>query len=279
MIRPRHNEKYLYYKPKIKNRFLHIIGAGIVYSDKDYGFNKIRDCYLFEYIIKGKGYIQSGDISATVCEGDSIIYSASKKIKYGADKKDPYTKIWFSANGSFVDTLFEEFCKNNNDYFVINKTNTFPLIEKVISLLDNAEDNLNELTHIILDLILLTCGLSENTKSNYFNPNSTACLIKSIIDSNLQQDINLAKIADYLNISEYTAVKRFKAEYGISPAKYILNQRIITACELLENTEKSVTEIALTLKFCEQSYFSTVFKDTVGLTPSEYRISKRTKNR
>lgn len=278
MLRPHHNEKYMYFKPKTINSFLHIVGAGIVYPDKDYHFDKVLDGYLFEYIINGKGYIESNGNSVTVGEGDSIICAYSKRFKYGSDKKTPYTKIWFTATGSFIDILFDKFCNINKANFIVNKANTFPLIEKVISLLENAEENAQELTHIILDFILLISGLNKQPQNNYLTPNSTAYLIKSVIDSNLQQNINLRKIADYLNISEHTAISRFRAEYGISPSKYILNERIATACELLENTKKSVTEIALQLKFCEQSYFSTVFKNTVGITPKEYRLLKR-KNR
>ena len=42
---PEYNEKYVYYDPDEKSGFLNIIGAGIVYPDKHYGYKKTRDCH------------------------------------------------------------------------------------------------------------------------------------------------------------------------------------------------------------------------------------------
>lgn len=46
-------------------------------------------------------------------------------------------------------------------------------------------------------------------------------------------------------------------------------------CELLGNTEKSITEIAFSCGFNHLSYFSKMFQESYGCTPGEYRKAER----
>ncbi len=57
--------------------------------------------------------------------------------------------------------------------------------------------------------------------------------------------------------------------------QYITLLRIGKAKEMLWNTDKSITEIAMSIGFNSSQYFSRVFKNYVGVTPGEYRDSWR----
>ena len=67
----------------------------------------------------------------------------------------------------------------------------------------------------------------------------------------------------------------FKEVYGITLADYILKVRIDMAKKLLETTELSVTDVAQRSGFQTKSYYFTIFKKLVGLTPNEYRETAR----
>ncbi|MBQ4150610.1 MAG: helix-turn-helix transcriptional regulator, partial [Clostridia bacterium] len=64
--------------------------------------------------------------------------------------------------------------------------------------------------------------------------------------------------------------KIFKAEYGISPQKYIINLRIQKATELIETGDYSLKEVALLSGYNDYKYFSAEFKRLLGVSPSEY---------
>ena len=65
----------------------------------------------------------------------------------------------------------------------------------------------------------------------------------------------------------------FKKTYGISPNKFIIYNRLIHACALLENTDKSCLDIALECNFCDSAQFSKMFKKQFGISPLSYRYS------
>ena len=59
------------------------------------------------------------------------------------------------------------------------------------------------------------------------------------------------------------------------PGRYIINTRINRACILLETTDRLISDIALSVGFCDQSHFIRTFKKIRGLTPSAYRRHHR----
>ncbi len=52
---------------------------------------------------------------------------------------------------------------------------------------------------------------------------------------------------------------------------YLNRYRIQQARQLLKNTHKSITEIALDVGFSSSSYFSRIFRRETGMSPEAYR--------
>ena len=85
-------------------------------------------------------------------------------------------------------------------------------------------------------------------------------------------NLRLGGLAEYINVSPHQLSQIINAELGKSFACYVNEFRIRNACELLvNNSEKSVTDIALESGFSSKSSFNTIFKKQTGLTPSDYR--------
>lgn len=70
--------------------------------------------------------------------------------------------------------------------------------------------------------------------------------------------------------------RRFKKEAGTTPTSYLINLRIEHAKQLLghrETTGLPIKDIALTCGFSNPYYFSRLFKERTGLSPSDFRDS------
>jgi len=67
--------------------------------------------------------------------------------------------------------------------------------------------------------------------------------------------------------------KLFIKRYGLSPVKYVTHLRIERAKELLITGRYTITEIAAMCGFENIYYFSNVFKNHIGVSPGNYRIS------
>ncbi len=96
--------------------------------------------------------------------------------------------------------------------------------------------------------------------------------VKGIIMKNIaKSELNSALIADAMNLSQRQLNRKVSSVLGIDTANYIRQMRILKAQELLLETENPVGDIGYDCGFESSSYFSKIFKQHTGLTPSDYR--------
>lgn len=117
----------------------------------------------------------------------------------------------------------------------------------------------------IIDLIFQRIFNSSSDLSNVIKK------VKMYLDKNIKKSLTLESVAEYANISTYYLSRAFKNELGVNFNRYIIDEKMKLAKDMLENTDMPITRIALELSYREPNYFSKVFKRIVGITPSEYR--------
>src|SRR5271169_132452 len=97
--------------------------------------------------------------------------------------------------------------------------------------------------------------------------------VADYIEEHLEEEISLQELADIAQLSRYHFARAFKQSFGIPPHRYHMSRRMERAKTLLEVPARSVTEVGMMLGFAETSSFTTSFRRSVGLTPSDYRRS------
>ncbi|HZJ75520.1 MAG TPA: AraC family transcriptional regulator, partial [Clostridia bacterium] len=88
--------------------------------------------------------------------------------------------------------------------------------------------------------------------------------------SKANERISLAEAAETLNVSPQYLCKKVKEDFGVSPNKIIHKIKTKEAKRILKAREMPLSEIWLHLGYCDQSHFNKVFKQYIGITPSEY---------
>ncbi|MGK7930621.1 MAG: helix-turn-helix domain-containing protein [Microcystaceae cyanobacterium] len=97
--------------------------------------------------------------------------------------------------------------------------------------------------------------------------------ILDYIDAHLDQEIQLANLAQLLDISQFHFSRLFKQSTGNSPYQYLIQQRIERAKCLLKETDQPIMEIAFDCGFNSHSHLTKRFRQVMGITPKEYRGS------
>lgn len=91
------------------------------------------------------------------------------------------------------------------------------------------------------------------------------------INENITKKITLSDLSKLTSKSPDYLSKLFKKEVGINLTNYIHQQKIEAAKYFLEYTTMEITEIATLFLFSNPAHFSKVFKQHVGLSPSQHR--------
>lgn len=97
------------------------------------------------------------------------------------------------------------------------------------------------------------------------------------IQANLYRSLSICDICAHTHLSASALYRQFHRHFGCTVSEYINARRIEKAVELLEKTVLSIEDISEQLGFSDATYFSRVFKQTMGIPPMQYRKRIRKK--
>ncbi|MDF2614306.1 MAG: two component transcriptional regulator, AraC family [Clostridia bacterium] len=177
------------------------------------------------------------------------------------DIKYPYIKkIIISGYAEFE--YAKKAMKYNTFDYLLKPVKNDELIQTLIKLKMDLDNQFNELMD--------KAGVVKNQVTPYEAVQFTQWYIRA----HFEKDINFNLIAMRFNYTPGYLSKLFVQYVGETPNKYYLNLKMDKAKYLLAHCEKlSIRQIAEMIGYEDQSYFSRIFKKTVGKSPLEYRES------
>ncbi len=95
----------------------------------------------------------------------------------------------------------------------------------------------------------------------------------SYIEDNYKNQINVYVIAENIGITADYLTKCFKKYTGMTPIDYIKHYKLAKSVDLLRNEDITIAQAASETGFDDHTYFSRLFKQVFGMSPSEYRKS------
>lgn len=146
---------------------------------------------------------------------------------------------------------------------------SYSLSDIYIRMLDNAttEEEISKIAH---DLAVEYCTrMQQRHKKQSYSRHVVQAI--DYIKTHISEPVTLDDIALHLGLNISYLSKLFRKETGKTVSRFIREEKIIIACDMLRHLEESGTDIAGYLGFSSQSHFIQVFKKETGMTPEEYR--------
>lgn len=109
-------------------------------------------------------------------------------------------------------------------------------------------------------------NLAKSTKRD----SKYVAYIKGHVRKYYMEDIALSRLAEDLHINSNYLSRLFKEETGTNFMRYLLEYRIIIAKELMRDRAASVSDISVKVGYKDPCYFSRVFKNISGKSPSVF---------
>ncbi|MBC5582261.1 helix-turn-helix domain-containing protein [Anaerofilum sp. BX8] len=270
--------KQSFKQTQTNNIELSIYNCGLQSCEKGYSWGPgVRDHYLIHYVASGRGtYVVSG-VTHEVKSGDVFLAKPSQLITYTADQEDPWEYYWVGFNGSNANRLVLQLpfgadapvhtCKNPEKI----KKALFNIF------LSRGPENYSEALMVGYLYIFLAELMKENDRPESRAQSTSSVYVTSavkFIQFNYSHEITIDDIAKAVGVSRSHLYRVFMSNIGESPIDYLTNYRINEACYLLKCGNLSIAEIATSVGFFDQFYFSRVFKKSKGVPPSKYLSSK-----
>lgn len=126
----------------------------------------------------------------------------------------------------------------------------------------------------ITETILQLCGQDKQTAES---GKEAVEQIADFLKANFRNQISIENLSDYFRFNSSYLIRLFNKYMKVTPAQYIINLRIDEAKRLLKLVNKlSLKQIAEFCGYGDQHYFSRLFKQVTGVTPSAYRETENT---
>ncbi len=219
------------------------------------------------YVLKGEAEIRCGDSRFLISKGDTLVINSAELHQ------------WLGGHYQYICVILPpSFTKYREAFFEnhIQDEGIGKCMEKILEAYQSdspAKDLIFQGCAYLLLSILhesYTHKLIRNTKE-YFSQKKVLNRVIEHLHDNYSQEINLEKMAEMLYVSKYHFCHLFKEETGKTLKEYVNDLRINKAVDLLSSTDMSMMEIADICGFNDSNYFSRVFRQVKGISPTEYK--------
>jgi AraC-like DNA-binding protein len=233
----------------------------------------IRDHYLIHLVVAGKGTFQAAGRTWELHPGDLFLASPSQLVAYTADAEQPWEYCWVGFNGACAHTLVSQL--PFTDAEPVHHTKNPDGLRQVLGDLFRARGpEPQDEAAMVGYLYLFMAALMRETpdrKPRAAN-SATQYVLNAIkfIQFNYSHNISIDDVARSVGVSRSHLYRVFMSNVGKSPIDYLTEYRINEACKLLRSGDLSIAEVAVSVGFFDQFYFSRVFKKSVGMPPSKY---------
>jgi AraC-like DNA-binding protein len=96
---------------------------------------------------------------------------------------------------------------------------------------------------------------------------------REFLEDNIHERVTLDELSAASGLSRFHLVHSFSRRYGLPPHAFLIQMRIQRASSLLRSG-MPCAQAALSVGFADQSHFARHFKKIMGVSPSEYALSK-----
>ena len=102
-------------------------------------------------------------------------------------------------------------------------------------------------------------------------PNKSLQRAMAFVEKHLSSSVSLDQVAREAGMSKFHFCRVFKGATNLTFREYLARRRIARAVELLQDRDRSLSQIYLNVGFKDLSHFSRVFRKLVGQPPSRFR--------
>ena len=236
-------------------------GTELTWQNAHWGYG-VRNSTILHYVLSGDGYYNGNKVTA----GEGFFIPQNKLHEYHSSQTSPWTYFFVVLNGSEADSVCEKYLNaDKNGIF------SYSFHEELSIFIKQLFSSTSLSATRAMGMFLILMSMHEEPES--LSKNMYIKEAKNYIKNNLYRSISISEIASSLHISDRYLYNLFIRYEGVSPKKYLNDQRTKKACRMLQTHNCSVTQAAASVGFNDVLTFSRFFKKQTNMSPTSYKNS------
>lgn len=237
-----------------------------------------RGDYQLLYVAAGKVHFFFDGHERIIQKGNMVLFRPGVPQIYHLCAADNPETYWVHFTGSQVEELLDYHNMPKDEcVFFTGTSPDYPWIfRKMIQELQLQRVNYEDFINLGLQQLLLVISryLCENNNIKTEILNEIERAIHFFLD-NYNKNIIIEDYAKKHGMTANWFTQSFKKVTKYTPMQYIVSLRMANAMNMLNNTNYNITQIAASVGYPNSLYFSRVFKNYTGVSPTEYRKTSR----
>ncbi len=246
------------------------------YVQRKQGLNSV----VLIYCTKGRGSLKIDNTTHKISRGQLVIIPKHTPHIYKAEPLEPWSIFWIHFTGEQTDALLGSMGVDagNPSLYVPDTQVMQQAFEDVYACLNYHYSNagLLAMTSELLRLFSLAKLHQCFPNSQRQSAENRIVASQKFMERHLDIAFTVEELAAHAGQSVPYYSRLFKDRTNQSPIAYFIQLKVRKACELLEQTDMSVREIAAEIGYEDPYYFSRIFKKVQGNSPTTYRASIQT---
>ena len=253
-------------------------GMGFESAEKFYINRSHFHNYLIMYTISGQLICSQNSENIAVDPGEAVLLDLHDQHQYYFAKGIPSRIAWTHINGAPVAKVMESVKKLRQLPIKMSLPDIYSKLLALFEVSDQPNQDIFRQSELCYSMLM---DFLKEEWSHHTNSPETHRLEEfrrimwEFISHNLHRNITLDELAAEASLSKYHFIRIFQSAFDVSPMQFVLEEKMRRAKYQLQNTTESIYQISDSLGFSAPGYFSKVFKQAVGVTPSEYRENDR----
>ena len=252
-----------------------ITSAGFVESTRvGAGPARIFGQYALVYILAGEAfYHDANGLKQDLSPGDLVLIFPNLAHSYGPKPPGVWTSLWLSFQGRIFDLWREQGLLDEARpiYHLEPVDEWFRRFDSILGAPRQTGYAPPLLEVCKLQTLLAEIVSGSGGQTHYQDELRWASLACARLDASLTAAPDWEDIASHLGTTPETFRKRFTRIVGLPPARYRTGRMVDRACELMQERRLTDKQIAESLGFCDEYYFSRRFKQMTGRSPRAFR--------
>lgn len=218
------------------------------------------------HVINGKPlFIQQGDVFFVRCH-DYHFYDDLGTLKLTNILINPRRKFMFLNK---IEMLLNRISASDLNSYVWLAPSLRKECNAVIDQMFDLQNSLEYREFLFFKLITIIDQSKRQAQKN--NTRYKLHLLLNHLQENCFDEYDWHTIAQHFHLTLRTMFRHIKQATGLTPENYIKRLRLLSARSKIRESDMTITEISLLCGFINSTHFTTLYKKTFGITPSEER--------
>lgn len=259
-----------------KSALLYLQEIGSLQAEQPHTSSRTHlSSYLFFCVNSGTGELDYQGKKHKLTAGDCVFIDCQQPYSHSTDT-DLWSLSWIHFFGVTMLDIYQKYKeRGGRPVFRPENITEFTELHETLFNLASSDDYIRDMriNSGLNELLVLLMNESWYPAEHFGTALKKQNLdpIRDYLDTHYTEKVSLDALSDRFFISKFYLTRVFKEQYGMSINTYVQNLRITKAKQMLRFTDKKLEDIGYQCGLGAPHYFSRIFKQVEGITPSEFR--------